>query len=365
MSANPYVAPVKGGMGDTWAEGSRELTDVKDLCTDVFTDHDALAAVFDAGGFALDVLGDIGDPLGAVISCAVGWIVDHVSFLRDPVDWLAGDPHSIEASMQTWANVSDGMRGAGAKYADTLNGLGPDVWAGDAADAYRNKAAEWVDALDGAASMAELESVLIAATGGLCAAFRGVIFDAISSAIERWVMVGLVALANSAWTFGASIAGWVIDVEIEAGLLAARISAKIAQLIEKAGRIAETLGKDGGKLERIGQKLVALSEKMMHDVRSTRSRLGWDRRFSNTPRTHVRDMHQDVNHLMDSLGKGTKIVHPALTGAALHTGKNLGGIALDPSVDNVDKAGGDATHDAGSGGAGKAKDAIHDARHRP
>ena len=97
-AANPYVA-TPGGVG--WAEGSAELTDVQGLYQDIVTDHDALASVFDAGGFALDVLGDIGDPLGAVISCAVGWIVNHVSFLREPIDWLAGDPHSIEASATT------------------------------------------------------------------------------------------------------------------------------------------------------------------------------------------------------------------------------------------------------------------------
>jgi hypothetical protein len=237
-----------------------------------------------------------------------------------------------------------------------LASLGADVWSGDAADAYRRKAAQWADALDGSAGMAELESALIAATGGLCAAFRGVIFTAISEALERWVMVGLVALANSAWTFGASLAGWVIDVEIEAGLLAARISAKIAELVEKAGRIAETLGRDGGRLEQIGQKLERLSETMLHDARSSRSRLGWDRRRSNLDRTgHAR---ADAKHLYASVHGADALLHRGTAKAILDQTKNLSEVAADPSVDHVDKLAQGLVHDPAAKALNKAKEAL-------
>jgi hypothetical protein len=351
---NPYVVTQSDTMAHNWSEGSTELTDVKNLYTDIAND-DVLGAVFDTGGAALDVLGDIGDPLGAVISCAVGWIVDHVSFLRDPVDWLAGDPHSIEASVKTYANVGAGMHKAARHYADALTALDADAWSGTAADAYRRQGADWVDALDGAGSAAELEGVLISATGGLCAGVRAELFDLVSAAIERWVMVGLVALANSAWTFGASIASWVIDVEIEAGLLAARIAAKIANLIGKAGRIAQRLGTDGGKLEAIGQRLVALSDRMMHNVHSTRGFLSWDRQHSNAPRTTLTDMQSDARHLQLSLQTGHDIIHPKLVGAGLTGIKDAGEIALDPGAQTLDTAAADATK-TGS------KNAMHAAR---
>ena len=169
-------------------------------------------------------------------------------------------------------------------------------------------------------------------------------------------MVGLVALANSAWTFGASIASWVIDVEIEAGLLAARISAKIAELVEKAGRIAETLGKDGGKLEQIGQKLVALSERMMHDVRSSRARLGWDRRYANM----ARDGHAaaDAKHLYQSVHGADKLMHLGLGKTALETTKNAGEVAVDPSAEHLDKLADGLTDAGGKGAVDKTKDVL-------
>lgn len=342
MTATPYVATPTGD----WAAGSPELSDVKGLYDDIATDHDALASVFDAGGFALDVLGDIGDPLGAVLSSAIGWAIDHVSFLREPVDWLAGDPSSIQAATTTWTNVSTGMRTAAQTYADGLSALDAAAWSGDAADAYRKKAGQLIDALSGSATMAELEGAVIAATGGLCAAFRGAIFNAISEFAEQMVIRGLIALANSTWSFGASIAAWVIDLEIEAGLLSARIGAKIAELVEKAGRIAETLGKDGSKLQQIGEKLVRLSESMMHDARSARSRLGWDRRG------------HGATHLMQSLDAAGRLTHGGLAGTVLDQGKNVAEVVTDPTPEHVGDLAGGATKAAAKHGADQARDAV-------
>lgn len=358
---NPYLvadAPDPSGFSVSAADattGVSELTDVQGLYQDIFNEHDALAGVFDAGGFALDVLGDIGDPLGAVIGCAVGWIVEHVSFLREPVDWLAGDPGSIEASVATWNNVGTGMKHAAQRYVADLNSLTGKQWSGEAADVYRRHAAEWVEALDHAGTMAEIEGVLIAATGGLCAAFRGTIFTAISEALERWVMVGLVALANSAWTFGASVAGWIVDVEIDAGLLAARLSAKIAELVGKAGRIAETLGKDGGKLEEIGQKLVRLSERMEHNVRSSRALLGHDRRRADAGSQHAV---RDADHLRSSLSSVDKIFHPGTVGTVLGTTKDVSEAAVHHDADHVDDAVSGATNSAAKTGVKAVKESV-------
>ena len=76
------------------------------------------------------------------------------------------------------------MRNAAQQYQDALQSLDGDVWSGEAADAYRKKAAEWIDALQGAATAAEVESILISATGGLCAGIRGLLFQTVSDARE-------------------------------------------------------------------------------------------------------------------------------------------------------------------------------------
>ncbi len=352
--SNPYVVAQDDGLSHNWAEGSNELTDAKNLFDDI-TKGDPLGGVFDAGSAALDVLGDIGDPLGAVISCAVGWIVDHVSFLRDPVDWLAGDPHSIEAATKTYANVGAGMKQAAQAYADAAGGLGAQQWSGPAADAYRKKAADWVETLDGAGSAAQLQSMLISATGGLCAAVRAELFDLVSEAIERWVMVGLVALANSAWTFGASIAGWVVDVEIEAGLLAARMTAKIADLIGRVGRVAERLGSTGSKLAAVGQKLVALSERMVHNVHSARGFLSADRRWANAGGRDG-DLVHDGMHLYDSVHRADGLLHLGTAGKVLSVTKDGLEVAHDPSTAHLDDLAGNAAKTATKTGL----DAAHD-----
>jgi uncharacterized protein YukE len=329
-----YVAAEPSGLS-YWQQGSATLSDVHSLVTDAVQDHDALASAFDAGGAALDLLGDIGDPLGAALGCAVGWIIDHVSFLRDPVNELAGDPESIQASIDTWANVSSGMQHDAQQLNAAVASLGAQTWSGAAADAYRARAGDLVNALGGSATMAELESALIAATGGLCAGVRATIFQAIAEALERWLIAGLIALANSAWTFGASLAGWVIDVEIDAGLLATRIGAKIAELIEKAGRIAETLGRDGSRLEQLGQRLTRIAEDMMHDVRSSRSRFGWDRRWSRVDRTgHAA---ADGKHLATDLAGAKPISHVGAASAVVQGGGAAIEEGVDPSQQHLDE----------------------------
>lgn len=41
------------------------------------------------------------DPLGAVISAGVGWLFEHVSILREPLDALMGDPDEIQAHTES------------------------------------------------------------------------------------------------------------------------------------------------------------------------------------------------------------------------------------------------------------------------
>src|SRR3954469_4012270 len=65
------------------------------------------------GGFAasMDALQLVTDPLGALVSWGVAWLMEHVKPLSDALDWLAGDPDQISAYAQTWANVSKHITG--------------------------------------------------------------------------------------------------------------------------------------------------------------------------------------------------------------------------------------------------------------
>lgn len=55
----------------------------------------------------LGALGTIMDPFQAIFAAGVGWLMEHVAILREPLDWLAGDPKEIEGHAQTWRDLQE------------------------------------------------------------------------------------------------------------------------------------------------------------------------------------------------------------------------------------------------------------------
>jgi len=53
----------------------------------------------------LGALGAVMDPFQAIFAAGVGWLMEHVDCLREPLDWLCGDPKEIEGHAhepRTW-----------------------------------------------------------------------------------------------------------------------------------------------------------------------------------------------------------------------------------------------------------------------
>jgi hypothetical protein len=45
----------------------------------------------------LDVLGFVANPLGSLVGAGIGWLIERISFLKEPLDDLAGDPAAINS----------------------------------------------------------------------------------------------------------------------------------------------------------------------------------------------------------------------------------------------------------------------------
>lgn len=331
----------------SWSEGAAILDDGNSLWSDI-SDGSELDAVFNVGGTAIDVLSAIIDPLGGVISCAVGWAFDHISFLREPVDMLAGDAASIDASAQTWANVSAAMGQAAGDYRTALNSLTSDKWSGSGRDLYQKNATGLIGSLNGSSTAAAVEGAIITATGELCAAFRGMIIERISEFAEKMAIRGLVALANSTWTFGGAIAAWVIDLEAEGAILAAKIESQIARLISKASKILERLGKDGGKLEKISKDLEKVAKKLEDNARklcrnatTLRGQATRVRNGTPTSLNYVRDYQDHIGKLSELTDSAGDAIDTGKT--VVDTGKDGWNLATDPSATNLNSVVKDVT----------------------
>lgn len=253
MSSNPLVSEPEGPSATA---GTGLIGDI----TNLTADNDPWDYAVDGVSTAIDAIAMAFDPFGAIAAAGVGWLLQHVSFLREPLDKLTGDADSINALSVTWSNIAERLNQEASDYASAVRTT--EHWTGTAAEAYRRAAEDLRAVLEATADHALHASEGIMAAGILVGTERALIYDAISTFIGRLVVEALVALASSWCTFGASIAAFVAAVNIDAAIQAERVALRIGALMKRVGRFgqrfdgmgtrATTLARD---LERAGGRI--------------------------------------------------------------------------------------------------------------
>lgn len=203
----------------------------------------------DVGTDALDLLGAAMDPLGTLASAGVGWLIEHISFLKDGLDKLAGKPEAVTAKAVTWTNISKQLTETAEAYEQQAKKVKQSFSDCGSAEAYQRTAESYVSVLRGAASHAGDASTAMNVGAALVGTERGLIRDMISSFVGELIVKALAALAASWCTFGGTIAAFIADTVIEGGVLAEKISTRIAKIVEKLESLAKGAGKSKAALE--------------------------------------------------------------------------------------------------------------------
>jgi hypothetical protein len=228
--------------------GSGLFSDAASTLTDV-RNGDWGNAAFDVGTDALDLLGAAMDPLGTLASAGVGWLIEHISFLKQGLDELAGNPEAVTAKAVTWSNVSKQLTTSAENYEQSAATLGRSFTDGAAAAAYQATAKSYAATLRGAADHAQGASTAMNIGAALVGTERGLIRDMISSFVGELIIKGLAALATSWCSFGGTVAAFIADTVLEGSILAEKISTKIAKVVEKLETLAKSAGKSKAAIE--------------------------------------------------------------------------------------------------------------------
>ncbi|MFD8497932.1 WXG100 family type VII secretion target [Amycolatopsis sp. NPDC059657] len=128
----------------------------------------------------------ISDPLAALAGAGIGWLIEHVSFLREPLNWLTGDQITLENMSGTWEAIGDEV----GKVAEDL---GADIvndtanWTGDGADAYRAFATDRAQTYSGMATGAQAVSTLIMICQTILNIIRSVVRDLIAECVGKLI----------------------------------------------------------------------------------------------------------------------------------------------------------------------------------
>lgn len=242
---NPLIAaPVNEDAQplDSW-EGAGAASSWADLNAALAEDTvDPLQVGFTAAAAGLDTLGVIADPFDEFKSSVAGWLIEHIWFLHEPLDALAGDPTQITAQAQTWHNVSAELARVAADFRAQAPGPGPGGWDGAAGEAYRGAVERCAAGLDGVAADAETLSSLILATGAGVGVVRGEIRDVIGDFLWQLAIEVAVWVTAGFFTLGGSVAAGVARTVLWAVDVASGIVRRISRLLDALSAAGGTAG---------------------------------------------------------------------------------------------------------------------------
>jgi hypothetical protein len=215
----------------------------------------------DVAADAMDTFAFCQDPLQGLLSAGIGWLIEHVSFLSEPLDYLAGDPDLVQEKAQTWANIKQALEKASQDYDQSAKAL-LQQYTGTAATAYSTSAANFAGGVASAAGHAENAKNAMVAAAAIVGTTRGLIRDAISGFVAAAIEKAAIALATSFLDFGASLAIFIGDEVYEGSILAEKSAARLTKLSEelselasKAEKSASTASRAASSVEKDASKL--------------------------------------------------------------------------------------------------------------
>lgn len=217
-----------------------------------------------AAAVGLDMLGIIANPVDALGSTAIAFIIEQLAPLRAVLDWTTGDPDSVKNAITSWNDtavaldaVGNAHRSAPARHAPTwING------GSDSAQGCIEVMAFRSDQILGAGMACIAMAQLTANAGRWIAAARGVIRDIIAAYVWELVQKAAAKLAVAPLTFGASMAEFVVDAMIRLSMALRKIQGVITRVVTRLSEISQSLA----RLATMFDKLAGVSRRTETNV---------------------------------------------------------------------------------------------------
>lgn len=214
MSSNALVATAHDST--TWATGLGLIEDAQQISSGI-QNHSWVDTTLGGVGGSLEVLSMALDPLGALVSWGVGWLMEHVKPLKEALDWLAGNADEVAAHAATWSNVAKFTDAARADYAGKLRSE-VSQWFGASGDAYREHAGMHLSALEGISTAAQGISYAVEGAGLLVGLVRGIVRDLIADFIA---------------TLAARLPQWLAEEGLTLGIASPLVASQVGSLVAK------------------------------------------------------------------------------------------------------------------------------------
>ncbi|MFG3340330.1 hypothetical protein [Glycomyces sp. NPDC048151] len=222
---------------------------------------DYLDAAANTAVAAIDVLSFVSNPFKHLLQAGLGWLIEHVSFIREPFDWLAGNPQAIEGLALTWNNIAMEMSTAADEWAAELKSV--EDWDGADADAYRTAAAGFEQVLRSCAESAATTANGVNVAGVAVAVLRTIILELITNFLAEAIMLGLAALASAGFTFGATLAAAITRIVSKGVTVFANMIGRIGQLMSRFGRYVGSFRQFGAQSQGLKKAMDATKDQLL------------------------------------------------------------------------------------------------------
>lgn len=165
--------------------------------------------LMNAAGGAMGVAGFMADPLAGLISAGFGWLIEHVPFLEEPLNWLTGNQEQLDSMSKTWGNISNHLDQVSTDLKQWVK-TDAGQWQGQEFRAYETSGTDRADTYASVAQGAQGISVLINICKTILNVVRGIVRDLISEAVGKLVSI-CIRWAPAMAAFGAGVAGAVAE----------------------------------------------------------------------------------------------------------------------------------------------------------
>jgi uncharacterized protein YukE len=190
-----------------------------------------------SGGGDIAGLGNVANPLSAIVEAGFAFVMPLISFLGDALPLLAGDPNAITSTAQNLGNTGQSVSSLANNYqqAATTETAG---WSGTAADGYQNTSGQQAT---GNAALGQASTGLSSAvTGGgtAVASTLAQVTAVITAAVGDILSILAAAAAGSGPSQGASMAAAIVHTVATAVTAAGVVAGLMGMLLSSAQNLS-------------------------------------------------------------------------------------------------------------------------------
>jgi uncharacterized protein YukE len=256
----PSIAPpVSGGSGRTGGQPGQFAVEIEHQVKKL--ENDAKQEGVPIVGHTLEGIDNVGDggsqapdPFTQLFTAGFGWMIDSVSFLRDPIEKLDGDAAAVQTAVDSMKAITENLTYVAHGHREDIPTL--DDWQGDAAEAHRASMKLLHEELLSLARVVEGLGTLTAVSGSMVITLRKIVRDLVATAMGSIVIIMVAAVAAAVVTLGTSV---MVGV-------AASVAVAMAVLIESTRRITMLLDALGRQTERMGE-LETIAEDIANELK--------------------------------------------------------------------------------------------------